>query len=252
MDVYAILDFCMQSLEPCVNPVSVKTLAVISQPIYKPDLVRRLLLALFSGEWQAGDRLPEVELAERFGVSRTPVREALQEIAAIGLIELRPNCGAVARACGSEEVREIYEVREILESEATRRACGRIAPRKLAALAADFLELQSAHRRDAAWSQREWAADHQLHELVAHACGNQRLAGEIRRYDQLIQVIRETVGNLREAQVAAIGEHLEIVKALRAGKPEQAAEAMRRHIRSAADHAIAALDSGHARTHAPA
>ncbi len=230
-------------MTPCVNPSAVKTLAVISEPVYKPDLVRRLLHAFFSGEWRAGDRLPEVELAERFGVSRTPVREALQELAAIGLLELRPNCGAVARDCGPQEVREIYEMRELLEGDATRRACGGIEPRKLDALSADFDHLLQAGRRDAAWSAREWEADRHLHELIAAACDNRRLAAEIARYSQLIQVIREVVGNQREAQVAAIGEHLAILKALRAGKPDQAAEAMRRHIRSAAGHAITTLQT---------
>lgn len=218
-----------------------KNLAVISEPIYKPDLVRRLLLAFFSGEWQAGTRLPEVDLAARFGVSRTPVREALQELSAIGFVELRPNCGAVARSCGPQEVREIYEVREILESEAARRACGGIEPRKLAALTADFQQLQSESRRDEAWSRREWAADRQLHECISEGCGNRRLAGELARYGQLIQAIRETVGNVRQAQVAAIGEHLAILKALRTDHPERAATAMREHIQSASRHAVEAL-----------
>jgi DNA-binding GntR family transcriptional regulator len=231
----------MQNQELCVNPVSAKNLAVISEPTYKPDLVRRLLLTAFSGEWQAGDRLPEVELAQRFGVSRTPVREALQELAAIGLIELRPNCGAVARSCGPQQVREIYEVREILESEATRLACGRIEPRKIENLISEFKELLAESRRSASWSHREWEADRQLHDLIAQACGNCRLAEEISRYGKLIQVIRETVGNLREAQVAAVSEHLAILKALRSELRDAAADAMRAHLRSAADYAVEAL-----------
>jgi len=171
------------------------------------------------------------------------VREALQELATIGFVELRPNCGAVARACGTREVREIYEVREILESEAARRACGCIEPRKLSDLLSDFQQLQSESRRDAAWSRREWASDRQLHEWIAEGCGNRRLAGDLARYGQLIQAIRETVGNVRQAQVAAIGEHLAILKALRADQPDRAATAMREHIQSASRHAIEALGS---------
>lgn len=218
-----------------------QTLATNSNPVYKPDLVRRLLLTFFSGEWQAGDRLGEVDLAQRFGVSRTPVREALQELAAIGLIELKPNCGAAARACGPREVREIYEMREILEGAAAEQACGRIPSHELEELISEFRELQAATRRDPAWSQREWAADRRLHEVIAQACGNGRLAGEIARYGQLIQVIREVVGNQREAQVAAVAEHLAILEALQADKAKQAGAAMRRHIRSASTHAVAAL-----------
>ena len=235
------LTFVCKTRIPFVNPVPAKNLAIISEPIYKPDLVRRLLLAFFSGEWAEGDRLPEVELARRFGVSRTPVREALQELANAGLIELRPNCGAVARACGPQEIRELYEVRAILEAAAVRLACGRIEPRKLDELATTFRQLLADSRRDAEWSRREWAADQLLHELIAQGCGNQRLAAELARHNQLLQAVREAVGNLREAQVAAVREHLAILKALRAENAEQAEEAMRRHIRSAAAHAIDAL-----------
>ncbi len=213
-----------------------------AEPILKPDLVRQMLLSVFAGDWRTGDRLLEVELAERFGVSRTPVREALQELAAIGIIELRPNCGAVMRTFGSRQVREIYQVREILEVEATRMACGRLEPNKLDLLQRRFEVLLETRLRDAAWAEKEWTADRNLHDMIAAACGNERLSGEIDRYGKLVQVIRETVGNQRDAQAAATADHIEILKALIANRPTAAAEAMRRHLRGAADAAVLALE----------
>ncbi len=183
----------------------------------------------------------EVELAERFGVSRTPIREALMQLAAIGLIELRPNCGAVMRPCGPRQIREIYQVREILEGEATRLACGRLDAEQLRDLEQHFRQLLAETPRNAAWCRKEWAADQFLHGLVARGCGNARLAEEIDRYETLIQMIRETVGNRREAQVAAGQEHLAILKALIANQPDEAAAAMRKHISNAAASAVEAL-----------
>lgn len=221
--------------------MAVKTEATLAEPVLKHDVFRRLLLSIFAGEWSAGDRLPEVELAERFGVSRTPVREALLELAAIGFIELRPNCGAVMRPCGPRQVREIYQVREILEAEATRLACGRLDIHQLEELVKRFEQLLAETPRNAAWSKREWVIDRCHHELIARGCGNVRLAEEIERYGKLIQVIRESVGNVREAQVEAVEEHIEILRALIADQPSEAARLMRRHIRNAAAVAIEAL-----------
>lgn len=212
-----------------------------SARILKQDLMRTLLLEMFRGELRSGDRLIEVALAKRFAVSRTPIREALMGLSAIGLVELRPNCGAVMRPFGLEQIREIYDVREILESEACRRACGRIAPAVLQEIKAEFENLRDRPRHDKEWSHAEWVVDCRLHETIVQHSGNKRLAEEVATYGELIQIVRETVGNARRMQEQAIGEHLEIVDALLRNKPEAAAEAMRRHIRSAASCALESM-----------
>ena len=89
-------------------------------------LVQSLLADVFSGRVRAGDHLVTQELAERFGVSHTPVREALIALAGMGIIELLPNRGAIVRRVSRQEVREVCQVRRLLECEATRLACGRI------------------------------------------------------------------------------------------------------------------------------
>src|SRR5688500_13467728 len=94
----------------------------------RSELVSKILGSIFSGELLGGGRLIEEEVAEKLGVSRTPVREALGELAAIGVIQLRPNHGAVVRPFGPEQLKEIYHVRRILEVEATRMAGQHIDP----------------------------------------------------------------------------------------------------------------------------
>ncbi|MBL9145279.1 MAG: GntR family transcriptional regulator [Verrucomicrobiaceae bacterium] len=214
---------------------------VVAEPVYKPDLVRRMLLAIFGGRWKEGERLREVELADQFGVSRTPVREALQEIARIGLIELKPNCGAVVASFGPREIEEIYEVRALLESEATRLACPRLRVDDVKSLLEDSKALLAASRRNKEWTHRAWEADHRLHEMLALACGNRRLAREVGDYANFVQIIRETLGNRDRVQDHAIAEHIAILEALHAGKADEAGKAMRRHVLSAGKTAVEAL-----------
>lgn len=203
-------------------------------------VTRGILHGVFSGRMASGSRLVEMELATQFEVSRTPVREALGELAGVGLISLKPNCGAIIREFGPEQVREIYHVRGVLEAEATRLACGRLTGQQIDGLIDEFLDqLKGPNGR--AWAKRVWESDCRMHEMIAAACGNSRLAEEIGRYSNFVQAVRETVGNRNRAQEAAIREHLEILKSLKAGKASDAAEAMRKHIEIAGEAAVSAV-----------
>ena len=212
-----------------------------AEPTYKPDLVRRLLLAIFAGKMKAGERLREVELAEQFGVSRTPVREALQEMAGIGLVELKPNCGAVVASFGLREIEEIYGVRALLESEATRLACPRLRACDVDLLLAESQALVKATRRGREWTEQAWSVDGRLHALIADQCSNRRLAREVGHYAGFVQIIRETIGNRDRVQDAAIVEHIEILKALQKGRAGAAGDAMRAHVQSAGRIAMESL-----------
>src|SRR5258707_378026 len=89
-------------------------------------IVESLLAELFLGRLKAGQPLVTQALAARFGVSHTPIREALITLAGIGIIDLLPNRGACVRPVTARDIREICQVRRVLECEATRSACGRI------------------------------------------------------------------------------------------------------------------------------
>ena len=89
-------------------------------------VTQRLLESVIEGRLEEGTRLRVEHLSEQLGVSVTPIRESLVELAGIGMVELRPNRGAMLRPFGPQQLREIYDLRRILESEATRYACGRI------------------------------------------------------------------------------------------------------------------------------
>lgn len=211
-----------------------------SRGALRHDMIKQLLHAIFEGKLPAGTRLMVMKLAERFGTSSTPVREALVELAGIGVVDFIHNRGVVVTPFGPNELREIYQLRRILETEAARTACGRIDRSVLESLRREMSGLLD---NDGApgWLRRVSANDRRLHELIAAGCGSNRLAKEIRRYDTLVQTIREIIGENYPAQRQAIEEHMAIVDALVVGDRERAADAMARHIQSAAEVCEAAM-----------
>lgn len=198
----------------------------------RQDLLGTLLTAIFQGQIEAGQALNIQKLAQRFGVSATPVREALVQLATIGMVEMRHNYGTVARKFGPGELREIYHLRGLLESEAARGACGRIPRESLQRLKSEIETLLKKRGRN--WSERTMALDRELHALIAEHCGSRRLHEEIARYELLMQCIRDVVGNFCHAQAKGLNEHLSIVDALLDEDRERSAEAMRAHVLSTA------------------
>jgi len=197
----------------------------------------KILTAVFEGRFQSGQRLVMQGLADRYGVSPTPVREALLELQGLGVVDLLPNRGAVVRAFGPAEVREICQIRRVLEVEATRCACGQADPGELSELEAELARLSDIPP-SAQWDRDARAADTWLHGLIANACGSARLKSEICRYQSLFQALRD-VSHARDAGTNYSRsndtlEHLAIVRTLVTQNPEGAALAMDAHIRSAA------------------
>src|SRR4051812_11092240 len=94
-------------------------------------VVKAILRSIFTGEFKGGDRLVEEELALTLGVSRTPVREALGELAAVWVVAIKPNHGAIVCPFGPTQIRELYHIRRLLEFEATLLAADRIDPNEL-------------------------------------------------------------------------------------------------------------------------
>src|SRR5436305_1324669 len=132
-------------MSPTNLPSAVPTVALqCDHGLRRHTIVESLLADVFQGRLRAGEHLVTRELAERFGVSHTPIREALIMLAGIGVVDLLPNRGAVVRQVTANEVREVSQVRRALECEATRSACGRIDLGALHALAEELERLTAA------------------------------------------------------------------------------------------------------------
>ncbi|MBC7852693.1 MAG: GntR family transcriptional regulator [Pirellulaceae bacterium] len=202
-------------------------------------IVESLLADVFEGRLRAGQHLVTQELAERFSVSHTPIREALVALAGIGIIDLLPNRGAMVRPVTAKDVREIAQVRRVLECEATRRACGRTDLGELESLAADLRRLVKASARGGPrFIEEARCMDSRLHDLIAASSGNDFLASELSRLKILFRAFRDvawayvTARNDFRRLADESREHLAIVESLLASDSKEAARAMSRHIRS--------------------
>jgi DNA-binding GntR family transcriptional regulator len=192
---------------------------------------------IMHGRLRPGQRLVVQELAERLGVGRTPIREALITLAGIGVVEIRPNRGAIIRNVGAREVRDFYLLRRALECEAIRTACGRIGEDELRELAAEFRRLIGADADDRDRSIADaHDLDNRLHDLIAESCGNALLLDELNRLKLLSRAFRdyayEQEGPLGTSHIKDVEarEHLAIVEALIARDRRAAVRAMSRHI----------------------
>jgi len=181
-----------------------------------------------------------MKLAARFETSSTPIREALVELETLGVVEFVHNRGARVGPFGPRELREVFDLRRILESEAARSACGRIEREPLERLHASTQHLAG----DCAGADRvrqAMEADLRLHELIASRCGNLRLTKEIRRYRILVETVYQIVGGEEAIRQEAMVEHLAILDALLRIDPTESAAAMARHVNSTACRAETAM-----------
>jgi DNA-binding GntR family transcriptional regulator len=188
-----------------------------------------LLQAIVIGEMKAGDWLNHQQLAKRFEVSPTPVREALQQLALFGIVENQHNRGTVIRPFGPTQLEEIYSVRALLEAEATRLACKNLSSIQLQEIRSKTSELLSDESPD--WATEAPGIDKMLHDFIAGTCGNQRLKEEIDRYHVFI-FIPKVVPYPAHRQVLA--EHIGIIDELLEQRADAAAKAIHDHIRSGA------------------
>ena len=199
------------------------------------------------GDVPVGTRLRQEALAEEFGVSRTPVREALRQLQATGLVELLPNRGAVVRGPSAREIREAYDVRAELEGLAARLAAERISDR-------DFVRLREAQalfrksvttliarraRRPAPWKDESvWVRANDLfHQAILDAAANGRLNATIadlhRSFPRdLTWAALSQSSRLLEENVH---QHDAILEAIEQRDPEEARRRMVEHVRSAGE-----------------
>lgn len=202
-------------------------------------IVEAVLTSVFRGDLRPGQHLVTEQLAVQFGVSHTPIREALAALAGMGAIELLPNRGAMVKQVSPKDVAEITHVRRVLECAATRSACGRVDLGALEELRTQLERLTTASTRNAArFISRARELDSKLHDLIWQSCGNSFLGQELERLKILFRVFRDVSWERAHARNDPrrlrdeAHEHLAIVDALRAGDRSAASAAMSRHIRA--------------------
>lgn len=183
---------------------------------------------IVEGEFADGDRLDEVKLSSRFGVSRTPLREALRMLAGSGLVELIPRRGAFVRHPSIIELVEMFEVMAELEAMCARHAARRISPGALAELSVTARACEQAMQNqdpDTYYHRNE-----DFHQLIYKASGNSFLATEASRLQKRLRPFRRMQLRARGRMQQSMKEHATILHAIETGDADAAATALRSHV----------------------
>jgi DNA-binding GntR family transcriptional regulator len=186
--------------------------------------------AILRGKIAMGTRINELELAGAWNVSRTPIRDALRRLEAEGLVRAIPGRGVVVPALSPVEADELYELREVLETRAARRAAERVTPEFHARLNGLIKAFGTALKQGDI--QQLTDIDHDLHAGIAAISGNTRLG-------QAIEAVRAQIYQVRVWSMEAKGraqksfrEMAKLIAAIRARNGPRAEAAMREHIAS--------------------
>jgi DNA-binding GntR family transcriptional regulator len=228
-----------------MDQAALKRIEPIASKGMRSEVLTQLLDLILKGVVQDGARLVAQKLATQMGVSTTPIREALVQLAEIGVVENIPNCGAVCRKFGPDELREIYVVRRILETEATRMFSVDSYGAVLMPIRDEMQTVHKALPATSGWENEELAKlDGRLHWTIAEGCGNNRLNHEIKRSWFLMGHIRALVREHHKAEFTADTiQHLEIIDALLMNEHDRAAAAMSRHIDRSCEFTVECLFS---------
>lgn len=181
-----------------------------------------------TGLYPAGTRLDEVTLANRFNVSRTPIREALIELSVSGLVEIRPRRGAFVREIGIARLIEMFEVMAELEAMCGRLAARRISVNELATLHAAHEECNQA--RAEGDPDAYFHANQTFHEAIYKGSHNEFLAEQARSLQNRLKVYRRLQLRVRDRVSNSLAEHQDIVDAITAGDAQAAEKHLRQHV----------------------
>jgi DNA-binding GntR family transcriptional regulator len=183
---------------------------------------------IVEGEFENGQRLDEVRLATRFGVSRTPLREALRMLSGSGLVELIPRRGAFVRHPGIVELVEMFEVMAELEA-----LCGRLAARRISS--GELAELTITARACEQAMEKEdpdayYHRNEDFHQMIYKATGNSFLMAEAKRLQKRLRPFRRMQLRARGRMRQSMAEHGIILQALKDGDAALAADTLRSHV----------------------
>jgi DNA-binding GntR family transcriptional regulator len=210
------------------------------------DLALALEEAIVSGEIPPGSVLRQEHLSEQFQVSRTPVREALRRLAALGLVTFEPNRGVRVRMLARDELREAFLVRAELESLATEIATPKMSP-------ADLDALEAAERQDLDLARGWLHANHAFHDVIYAAAEVpliERMAKAARR-TFLVKPVWATGADLDELYEKNDRQHRAIREAIAARSPQGARVLAREHVLSSGRLLEAILEKVAAQTREP-
>ena len=190
----------------------------MKKPLEKHLTLREVILenirdAIVSGNLKAGCRVSEPELAERYGISRTPIREAFRQLEAEGYLTVIPRRGAVVSEFSPKDVEEFYAIKSIMEGYAARQACERLSAKDLDKLQTINNKLGELAR--AGDIKHFFKIHSDFHELFIKAADNEKLHELIAGLVTKFQRLRFTSLSLPGRMIISVQEHEKIIEAFR-------------------------------------
>ncbi len=189
---------------------------------------RTLRQAILRGELKPGERLLEIHLADKLGVSRTPIREAIRKLELENLVVMIPRKGAVVAEITEKSLRDVLEVRRALETLAVRLACEKITEKEIAELKMAAKEFEETLKKGDVTLYAE--ADVKFHDIIYRTTDNQRLIQLL--YNLREQMYRYRVEYLKreESHPVLLAEHQDIIQKIAARDVTAAVKAVCGHI----------------------
>ena len=200
----------------------------LARPALAVELTDRLRQMILDGDLEPGGKVPEKALTERFGVSRTPVREALKVLAAEGYIRLIPNRGSVVSKLTIKDLEEAFPIIAALEGAAGELACRNASEKEIAAIRKTNDAMHAAFK--AGDMPRYFDLNQQIHGAILTAARNPMLLRHHRKVAQFVQRARYQANRTPKRWAEAVGEHDAIIEALEARDGERLGALMKAHL----------------------
>ncbi|GAA0984311.1 GntR family transcriptional regulator [Acrocarpospora macrocephala] len=195
--------------------------------------IREMIL---TGELSPQTRLNEVVIAEELGISRGPLREAIQRLASEGLLEIIPHKGAFVPAVEEKELRQLYELRIAVETYSARKACVSLPPAGRQVILQALEGAESALKGDAAYP-----ADMDFHRSLVAMADNAALDQALREVNAKISIARRRSAREPARAREAYQEHVAIAEALLAGRAARVTKLLEAHLWRSFENAVALL-----------
>ena len=203
--------------------VEIRRAADSSERAY--NTIRKLLVEF---KLKPEERINELQLSRKLGISRTPIREALNRLASEGFVSLTPNRGFFVRSLSTEGLLDLYELRSVIECAAFKLMCKRADDQQLARLSAYWEALVDGYQDQPA--DTILVQDEGFHLLIAELSGNSELVNQLLAINARIRFIRRIQIEHRTHNVFQIDSHSAIVEAAKRRDAEKGSELLREHI----------------------
>ena len=202
----------------------------ITRPSLHIELLDRLRDLIIEGTLPPGTKVPERELCERYGVSRTPMREALKVLAVDGLVWLEPNRGAWVSKVTIEDLEEVFPVMGALEALSGELACKHITDQQLASIREMHMEMVEFYKSRNL--TQYFQSNQAIHEAILTAAGNSELTTMYQSLAARIRRARYLANMTEERWEKAVAEHEQILIALENRRGKELGEILRQHLAS--------------------